>query len=391
MINKEYKNVYIEITSLIISPSFILLSIWSLQFFGYFFLEEQFDPINNYTWIIVLVGIVSFLFGALFCSLLFPVKIAYNYDPINYDAIKLSYYIFLPIYIVFAFIPSLNIFISGGSLEGIREMLITNTIERDVTTVYSTYLNYLAVLYSIYIINYSNGYSKTFLYFVFLVGLFAGISTLGRSIILLMIIACIISLFIQKKISFKIIIIICIILLISFLGFALLLNKGGQNSIWENLIWNFNTYIFSGLSCFNYYVVYNEPYFEDGLLLPNFIRILLENFNFNLEKSPTFLPFIQIPSDSNVYTIFYPWYHDLGILGVVMSFFLMGNIFQYLFNRRYSSLICRYFYSLSVYSIIMSIFDEQIIRAYPLWILSILIPVSVGIFSLMYSQKKVKL
>jgi hypothetical protein len=39
----------------------------------------------------------------------------------------------------------------------------------------------------------------------------------------------------------------------------------------------------------------------------------------------------------------------------------------------------------------MSIFDEQIIRAYPLWILSILIPVSVGIFSLMYSQKKVKL
>ena len=240
MINKEYKNVYIEITSLIISPSFILLSIWSLQFFGYFFLEEQFDPINNYTWIIVLVGIVSFLFGALFCSLLFPVKIAYNYDPINYDAIKLSYYIFLPIYIVFAFIPSLNIFISGGSLEGIREMLVTNTIERDVTTVYSTYLNYLAVLYSIYIINYSNGYSKTFLYFVFLVGLFAGISTLGRSIILLMIIACIISLFIQKKISFKIIIIICIILLISFLGFALLLNKGGQNSIWENLIWNFN-------------------------------------------------------------------------------------------------------------------------------------------------------
>lgn len=99
MINKEYKNVYIEITSLIISPSFILLSIWSLQFFGYFFLEEQFDPINNYTWIIVLVGIVSFLFGALFCSLLFPVKFAYNYDPINYDAIKLSYYIFLPIYI----------------------------------------------------------------------------------------------------------------------------------------------------------------------------------------------------------------------------------------------------------------------------------------------------
>lgn len=88
MINKEYKNVYIEITSLIISPSFILLSIWSLQFFGYFFLEEQFDPINNYTWIIVLVGIVSFLFGALFCSLLFPVKFAYNYDPINYDAIK---------------------------------------------------------------------------------------------------------------------------------------------------------------------------------------------------------------------------------------------------------------------------------------------------------------
>ena len=48
MINKEYKNVYIEITSLIISPSFILLSIWSLQFFGYFFLEEQFDPINIY-------------------------------------------------------------------------------------------------------------------------------------------------------------------------------------------------------------------------------------------------------------------------------------------------------------------------------------------------------
>ena len=208
----------------------------------------------------------------------------------------------------------------------------------------------------------------------------AGLLTLGRNVLLLYFISLGVILYLQNLISKKSALAIGVIFVAIFFLIASVLGKGDSEGSWfENVVWNFKVYILGGVAAFNNYVAYGGLDDLGGLLLPNFIKELLSVFGVDMTNTPNFFPFVETPLPVNVYTAYFPWYHDAGIFGVLFGFFVIGFLSVQLFNARRRSRISLFIYSISLYPLLMMIFEEQYLRAYTLWVLALFLIIALGV------------
>jgi oligosaccharide repeat unit polymerase len=140
--------------------------------------------------------------------------------------------------------------------------------------------------------------------------------------------------------------------------------------------WNIQVYLLGGLAAFNYHIKTGEPHIDGGAILPNAIRKMLNLVGANLPMRPALNPAVLMPLKSNVFTAIFPVYHDLGKLGVGIWFFLLGMMHQFLFKLSQSTQlpIFRYFYAISLYPLVMIIFEEAYISSPGFWAIFILTP-----------------
>lgn len=348
--------------------------LWATQLFGHMAFDDSFPPFSDETILIVLMGICAFLVGCFFAR--FTVRrvkaneLSGNKAPPAF--VNLCLKILLPGYVLVFAIPQVLAYaFQPAFLPGeIREALVSSVVENDRGTVVILYAHYLAVFMSLLAISYESNGKRSVLFFLVLTGLMAALLTFGRTMLLLFFVSSGVVLYIQKVISKKLAVVIAIVFVILFFSLAYLLGKGGTDGGWlDNVLWNFQVYILGGVAALNHFVITGQPDIDGYLLVPNFLKEHLGLLGSAGDVTPNVLPFVEAPFPVNVYTSLFPWYHDAGLVGIVLGFFTIGFGSMYFFRTRYRSRLSLFIYSLSLYPVLMTVFEEQYLRAYTMWVL----------------------
>ncbi len=352
--------------------------------------------IGSYTCILVLIGIVSFLIGDIFCAY----KCFKNYKHIkpldkkmilNISKFKfLILNIFITILLYFNFMEVYNLSLQVGNIDGITGMLkaVRYPLERGEIS-FSRWQNYryYIVLIFTYISVYCfmsnfillNKFRTKYLYPVIICFMFCILST-GRDGILnlLIYITLIYSLITLKKQMYsnlaksKIVLIgmfSVLLFLTLFLVAGVLTGKGlADNRSIFVILSHYLGLSFPAFDKFLSSVIIEEPYIANHTLQGIYSN--LNRIGFDLPKVKIFLPFVEFNGvNTNVYSAFMRYYWDFGIIGMSAVLFIFGNFFSYLYN--YYKYISNNLFALVLYAafagfIILSFHDEKFL----LWIIS---------------------
>jgi oligosaccharide repeat unit polymerase len=127
----------------------------------------------------------------------------------------------------------------------------------------------------------------------------------------------------------------------------------------------------SSASCFNDYVVSGRQEIPGGAILPNPLRELLRIFSFDIPLKPALNPFVEVPLPCNTYTILFPIFHDGSLVGVALGMLILGLFHQFLYLRfKYSqNPVWWYLYGVSLYPLVMSVFEDAYFSSPGFWLL----------------------
>ena len=183
-------------------------------------------------------------------------------------------------------------------------------------------------------------------------------------------------------------------LLYAFSGFivlfstiGILLNNGGstENNLEENvsgLAGNFMIYLLGSLSAF------------DAFINSNYINTFGENsFRFiysvfykigvvGVKPAELVDQYVSIPFDTNVYTVYKIYFQDFGLLFMMFIVFSMALLHTYYYLKAINGrqFLPTFIYSVMLYPLFMSFFQEQYLSLMPTWIYFICITLLVKYF-----------
>lgn len=353
------------IRDMIVSPPIIFLAVWSMQVIGHTLLQRDFDKFSDHTWWLLAAATFSFILGCAFVTFTYigcrrPNR---GITPSKLRGGKRAFWILLAAYGVFGLAPIINILLDHDSISGARDAIVKGIESRNDSIVRSYYFSALLVVFAVYLISQASHYSSGFLVIGFVAATVAAISSSGRTLLLLLFTSTPVSLYLQDKIRKKTFFASFLVFLCFFLALAVLNGKGAFiNDPYSQIAWNLKVYVLNGLASFNHFVTNNHPRFDGNILVPNLLRRI---FELEGDAIPLVLPFVETPFPGNVYTALYPWHHDGGALGLMAGFFLIGAFSQYFYHARHKSFKHTFYYSISAYALIMTIFQDQYIQAYP--------------------------
>lgn len=130
-------------------------------------------------------------------------------------------------------------------------------------------------------------------------------------------------------------------------------------------------YLMGGIRGLSHFIQYDEPRYSTLLSFPRFLYgVFCGQEGCKFPIAPAYYDFVETPAVQNIYTAFYLPLHDFGLLGVIVVFLFVGIFAQYSYRRALSGkIIWIYVYGFMAYAMIMSMFDDQFIRAMPVFIM----------------------
>lgn len=281
------------------------------------------------------------------------------------------------------YINTLNSIVNNSKLDKfnfyivLRYEFITNGINVGLLD----YLNPLSVFafsLALYRFNFLEGFKKrTFkdnLYkiLVYLVTFVYAFLTTGRTYFVMLF-----SVYIGYKVvakSFKKIHLVgaTLIFLIVFVGNAFILGKGADadasvsenaTSIFDNITIYFlgGAYGFNNLIKNGFTYEYGENIFRFFVSVGNALKII------DFAPKDLVMPYVTRPIVTNVYTIYYNYVKDFGFIGIIFIG-LWGYIHSFIYYKRKVHFIYLYAYTLLLYPLIMSFFQDQYLSLLSTWI-----------------------
>ena len=132
-------------------------------------------------------------------------------------------------------------------------------------------------------------------------------------------------------------------------------------------------YLMGGIRGLSYFVQFDQPRYTAMLTFPRVLYdIFCQQGGCSFPIAPPYYDFVETPVVQNIYTAFYPPLHDYGLIGVAVEFFLIGWIAQYSYGKSLTGrTMWMYIHGFILYAIIMSIFDDQFIRALPVFLMGL--------------------
>lgn len=80
-------------------------------------------------------------------------------------------------------------------------------------------------------------------------------------------------------------------------------------------------------------------------------------------------PFVKVPAETNVYTVFSPYYRDFGLVGIAFFMFLLGSLHGWVFRQLKAGLpIIVVANALLFYALLMQFFQDQYFSLMSQWI-----------------------
>lgn len=166
------------------------------------------------------------------------------------------------------------------------------------------------------------------------------------------------------------------IFIIFFISIGIIYGKGGnkEDNLKENISASSEvtaTYIVASLNAFDLETSQNlEPNYRGDNTLRFFIKIL-QNFGFQEHTQTSLISeFVFIPYPTNVYTFYSPYVRDFGRMYAWMMLFFFGGMHSWLFHKAVKRKSFRFtiYYSISVYPLLMSFFQDQYMSLLSTWI-----------------------
>lgn len=357
-------------------PRIIFLGLWGFELGGQLLFGSVFDAFSARTLIVVFVAMLAFIAGAQFgnWSTVVPIQKKLASRPTGNAFrgwIERWSLTIAVIYIAIAVILYINIAHSLGvdpfdfsHYDKLRAAFVENIVQGHRYSYYTKFL-WAGVGLALSLITIDSEPSKARLFAYVVLGVTAGFLTTGRLAILAFFIGTTYLLFRHRIVRIAGVVVTVVAFVGLFLLQALLMKKGvTAGGVGEQTKWNLLVYVFGGLSAFNHFVVYHEPIIAEGAFLPNAVRSILSAFAINLPPRPAVNPFIFMPFATNTYTALFPSFHDAGLAGTIGYFFSIGFLEQLLYRRRERwGPWGEYVYALSLYPLIMTIFEEAYVSS----------------------------
>ncbi|MES2579471.1 MAG: O-antigen polymerase [Pseudomonadota bacterium] len=414
---------------MLFDPRVIFISLWTIELVAQFLFGGIFGSFANETWGVIAITIIAFLLGAQ----LIESKVDHSVvDKINlikqierFFAKNVSsgfIYITLLLFVIAAFFAIQKLFIITGvdstvlrPPECLRLKIIHDLIsDREIAPILKLFTFGIAIC--IFYLSDVKNSTKFQIYFIIVLGLFFVFATTGRLMLLMLFSAVTYLLYMQKAWGLKEIFfsVVSFVLLFFIIAIALnkqtadwskninpctskncivqeifwqntktqIINKRSQSStsnvltIQDKLVWNAQNYLMGSLAAFNHFVATGSPSIEGGATLPNIIRKAINLTGANVKMRPAVNPYVITPLQSNTYTAIFPIYHDMGKLGVLVWFFMLGILHQFLYKLSQFSAasIYKYFYAISIYPLCMIIFEEAYISSLGFWAIFLVTP-----------------
>jgi len=360
------------------NPRYIFLIIWLLQVAAHS-LDNTFYPFEALTWLLVAISMFAFMGGTSLGNAIRGSSFVAYASPQCSDAyirnfFAVSYLIFLAAIVVATFwlsstLGGLDIF--QESATRLRQIVIYDFLGDRVI------LSYLRVYYfgvglSLFTLAFSSRLGRGWTVLAVITGLLSALITTGRLYLLLFAAAGAALAYRQKLLSRGGLVTIALVFVTLFFAIAVLLSKGTEGAtVMESVVWNARTYFMSSLACFNDFVKTNHQVIDGSALIPDFLRSILNNMGASIAMKPELLPFSYVPEPCNTYTVLFPYFHDGGAAGVASLMFGAGVLHQYLYKlyMRSASPVLWYLYAISLYPLIMMVFEDAYLSSYGFWLL----------------------
>lgn len=367
-------------------PPFIFSIIWCLVllFYNIFSITDYLPiyEISEFTLVVFLTGVLVFSLGGIFPLLFNDSQKSSEYIiksvSINHIFENILFYGIIaltPIFIYKAFTISLDTGVNNFFL-GLRYGLGRNSQDGYGFLKYIIPLAIFNAYLRFFI--YSKDKNKTVYRIKFLISvtitIILLILTTGRSNIFLLIIFFTSLKMISHKINLKEILLVSFTIVIIFFIFAVVMGKGGSTDydfkgnitqVTEMFFW----YMLSGIKAFDIFLQ-NQIQLNYGSFTFRFFYAL--GFKLGISNTaPIELvqPFMFIPLPTNVYTIYYTYIQDFGILisfFFILIFSAVHTIFYYSAKRGNER--DRFFYALLMYPLIISFFQDQYFSLLSTWL-----------------------
>ena len=165
--------------------------------------------------------------------------------------------------------------------------------------------------------------------------------------------------------------------LVLFATFALVLHKAGGESLSlsENIASVFSSvldYLLGGAYAFNS-VVTSGFRLDHGENTFRFFFAAANSLSLTDNKPKELvMPFINNPVISNVYSVYYPYAKDFWYFGILFNG-LWAYIHSWLYYRVKRSFIILFLYSILLYPLIMSFFQDQYMSLFSTWLQMVLL------------------
>jgi len=374
----------------VFDPKFIFSVLWLLQIALHIIFDKAFIPFEYSTWLVIFISLISFNLGAFTTLILYGKTSATSLARHTYSPFInkfLNYFII--IYIIAAAISSLKIYeflIASGqgtlALPMIRDLVINDfATDRVLYGMFRVF--YLGVGFSIFMTAFSRHLTKKKLLLILMIGLVSAVATTGRLYMLLFFCATSALLYRNKVISMRAVFLAALLCIFLFFLLAILLAKGDESgSVLQNIMWNSQVYFMSSISCFNDFVATGAQQIDGGALLPNPIREIISVMGVEIPPKPSLHPFAEVPVLCNTYTVLFPLFHDGSFFGVALGLFLIGMLHQFMYIKYIlsSNSLWWYLYAISIYPLVMSVFEDAYFSSPGFWTLLWIPPICYLIF-----------
>ncbi len=359
-----------------LNPSIFFSVIWIFQLAGYLFYFKSFGKYENETFLVLLIGCSGFLLGCRLASssksqICFKKSCKWLDLLVLPSSKKIAYFtfffnwIFLIVLSVVTFLLLKIISASTNeSIESFRQIRdLINTDFAGERVFYDIFRIYqVGIVAILFLFCCGREFSKKMLLCLFLLGLASALLTTSRLYLLFYVLSAIGIFSTFKLLDTKQVALSLIGFLIFFFTLSVLMKKGYENldQPFQILLWNIQVYLFSPLAAFNSFIKSGLPNFYSSVMIPNIIKKGLNLFGFTLEYRTNLMPFVDVPVRTNVYTFFFPLYHDGGKILVACGTFLIGFTHQSLFclSKNVPSPITVYLFAISLYPLAMSFFED---------------------------------
>lgn len=346
-----------------INPLFILLTIWSINILFHLLVPE-------------IYGVITFL--AVFCVLLYLIFFSVGYvigflPKINIKKNEVLIPRKISKYLIFFFgiLLSYNFFLflkelRPESLVIYRNLVNSSFIEKNtlfwLLRLFSLLFFYANIQYFI-----SSG-KKRIIWGM--IALLTSVIGSGRNYLLIFILTVVgVNVKEPNKSILKVITLAVLMVTVLFGSFVVLFEKSEEgHSVMQSIWISLSSYLFNPLHGFSEITSDIQNWGTTMLISPGILDL------FGVEYTPIpMMPYTNPPAVTNVYTMLWPMYYDLGFLGIIFFGLFYGFIHSYLYRGFKSGKIYfSYLYVLSLYPLVMSIFHDVYISSVGLWLAAII-------------------